>query len=194
MKPKYMETSDGVLLDSDTSLRIARITRIASFITFFTFWPYKSRNLNFLERQESDDMLSLKDGYVESFLYYTQQVHLPYFEFSIDFIDYLQLVDGFDDYDFWCEKFLTEYYDGDIDDDHKKRFLSKIKILHKNNVAIYDVVDFEDDRLAYEAITKFNSIFCVKRTDPLKEKKWKTIKIYAGLLIFVAVGLYNLLN
>lgn len=189
-----LEDSDGVLLDSETSLKISRISKIAAFITFFTFWSYKGEYLNIIEKQESDDMLSFGDGYVDSFQYFTQQINFHYFKFSFEFVEYLQIVDGFQEYDYWCEQFINEYYEGVIDDDHKERFLDKIKILYKNDVSIFELVDFEDERVAFEAITLFNSLFCIKRQDPLKTKKWKAIKFAVLAVIVVSLGIYNFPN
>lgn len=189
-----LEELDEGLLDSETSLKIARISKIAAYITFFTFWSYKGEYLNFIEKKESDAMLAFGEGYVDSFKYFTQQVHFPYFKFSFEFVEYLQIVDGFQEYDYWCEQFINEYYEGEIDDDHKKRFLEKIKILYKNEVSIFDLVDFEDERVAFEAITLFNSIFCLKRKDPIKTKKWIAIKYSVLVVVIICLAIYNFPN
>lgn len=189
-----LEDSDGVSIDTETSSKISRISKIAAFITFFTFWSYKGEYLNILEKKESDDMLAFGDGYVDSFQYFTQQIHFPYFKFSFDFVEYLQIVDGFQEYDYWCEQFINEYYEGEIDDEHKKRFLEKIKILYKNEVSIFELVDFDDERVAFEAITLFNTLFCLKRKNPLKTKKWKSVKYAVLVISIVSLGIYNFPN
>lgn len=185
---KLVQTSDGVILDKVTSSKIQRVSRIASFITFFSFPPYTNEGLSDYEHEEINQMFNFEDGYDSTFKHYVG-IHTDYFEFVAEFVVYIGLIDSWDHVSDACDSFLKDYYQGDMSSEDKETLSIIVKFIEDNKIYLFDLVDFSDERLAGECISKYSTLFGKRKNkNPLKSTGYKFYKwiVITGSILLVA--------
>lgn len=191
---KLVKTSDGIILDKATSSKIQRISRIARFITFFSYPPYTNEGLSDFEHEEVNQMFNLESGYDSTFRHYVD-IHNDFFEFVAEFVGYIGLIDSWDHVSEACDSFLKYYYQGDMSGENRKILSIIVEFIEDNGIYLFDLVDFTDERLAFECISKYSKLFGKKKNkNPLKSTGYKIYKwlvIIASLLGVAYVILQN---
>lgn len=185
---KLVQTSDGVILDKVTSSKIQRVSRIASFITFFSYPPYTNKGLSDYEHEEINKMFNFEDGYDSTFKHYVG-IHHDFFEFVVEFVLYIGIIDSWDHVSDACDSFLKEYYQGNMSGENKEILSIIVEFIEDNKIYLFDLVDFSDERLAGECISKYSALFGKRKNkNPLKSTGFKCYKwaVITGSLLLVA--------
>ncbi|QUG90740.1 hypothetical protein GR140_18930 [Pseudomonas putida] len=178
---------DEIQIHNTSNSIHARTLRIAYFLTFLSFQPYYNPDLTADEKKEVANMMKLKRGYEDTFYHYVM-LYQPNLEYSIEFINYLNIMAGWYELKETYRTFLEDYCSVEVSVDHKKRFQALINILDDKKINIFNLVSVSTKRAMKFSIQAYPVIYPKTTKKPFKESfKWRAIIISLWLISLVVI-------
>lgn len=178
---------DEIQIHNTSNSIHARTLRIAYFLTFLSFQPYRNPDLTAEEKKEVANMMKLKRGYEDTFYHYVM-LHQPNLEYSIEFINYINIMDGWYELKETYKTFLEDYCSVEVSVEHKQRFQDLINILDDKKINIFNLVNVSTKRAMKFTIQAYPVIYPKNTKKPFKKSlKWRAIIISLWLISLVVI-------
>lgn len=181
-----MMENEEVVLENNSNSVVARTVRIANFLTFLSFQAYVNPDLSKLEVKERDDMLKLKKGFESTFNHYVT-LHQPNQDYSIAFVNHVNLCKGWFTLKETYEIFLKDYCTLEVSIEQRQRFQDMINILDEKKINIFEVAGVTNRKAAATTINAYKTLYLNKSKKHKKFKhtwKWKIFNCMLTLMAF----------
>ena len=182
-------SNEEVILENKSNSVIARTVRIANFLTFLSFQAYVNPDLSKLEVKERDDMLKLKKGFDSTFNHYVT-LHQPNQDYSIAFVNHVNLCKGWFDLKETYEIYLKDYCTLDVSVEQGERFQDMINMLDEKKINIFEVAGITNRKAAATTINAYKRLYLTKSKKPKKFKhtlKWKMVNYMLAVVAFIVL-------
>lgn len=185
-----MMENEEIILENNSNSVVARTVRIANFLTFLSFQAYVNPDLSKLEVKERDDMLKLKKGFESTFNHYVT-LHQPNQDYSIAFVNHVNLCKGWFALKETYEIYLIDYCTLKVSVEQSKRFQDMINILDEKKINIFEVAGVANRTAAATTINAYKRLYFTKSKKPKKFQhtwKWKMVNYMLTMVAFVVLA------
>lgn len=190
-----MMGNEEIIISNNSNTVVARTLRIANLLTFLSFQPYVNPDLTKFERVEVVNMMKLKKGFEDTYEHYVT-LHQPNQDYSIQFVNYVNLCKGWFELKETYKLFLDEYCSVEVSVEHGQRFQALINMLDEKKINIYEVAGITNKKAAATAINAYKHLYGSKKKSKSKTYKdtwkWKCVKYSLFAISFTAMAYFIL--